>query len=60
LNTSAKPLALPAFRAVDAASAARAGVTVPHSVHTAAVAQIARELHDAGINVAVHYSPVEP
>lgn len=47
-------------RYVDAASARRAGVTVPHSVHTAAVAQIARELHAAGIEVAVHYSPVEP
>jgi len=40
--------------------AVRAGIDGPHSVHTAAVAQIARELHAAGLDVAVHYSPVEP
>ena len=55
-----EPEAIDLTRYVDAASAKRAGITVPHSVHTAAVAQIARELHAAGLEVAVHYSPVEP
>ncbi|ANP27989.1 hypothetical protein DHOM_05075 [Dermabacter hominis 1368] len=55
-----EPEVIDLTRYVDADSAERAGVTVPHSVHTAAVAQIARELHAAGIDVAVHYSPVEP
>lgn len=55
-----EPEVIDLTRYVDAASARRAGVTVPHSVHTAAVAQIARELYAAGIEVAVHYSPVEP
>ena len=55
-----EPEVIDLTRYVDAASAARAGIEVPHPVHTAAVAQIARELHAAGLDVAVHYSPVEP
>ena len=55
-----EPQCIDLTRYIDAASAARAGLTVPHSVHTAAVAQIARELHSDGLEVAVHYSPVEP
>lgn len=55
-----EPEVIDLTRYIDAASAARAGIEVPHSVHTAAVAQIARELHAAGLEVAVHYSPVEP
>ncbi|MDU4692827.1 MAG: helix-turn-helix transcriptional regulator [Dermabacter sp.] len=55
-----EPEVIDLTRYVDAASAARAGIEVPHPVHTAAVAQIARELHAAGLEVAVHYFPVEP
>ncbi len=54
-----EPEVIDLTRYIDADSAKRAGITVPHSVHTAAVAQIARELHAAGLEVAVHYSPVE-